>query len=72
MEYYGSRGFSELNLVDETDQFFKTGIVTIMGEPDFYRSNYSAKSFIGSALLMKPGIFPGKPNIKFTVYYIDP
>lgn len=36
-EYCGSRGFTALNLVDETDNFAKTGIVTILGNKDFAR-----------------------------------
>ena len=39
-EYYGSRGFAELNLVDETRDFSRTGIVTIMGSPDFKRTSF--------------------------------
>ena len=36
-EYSGSRGFTAMNLVDETDNLSKTGIVTILGNKDFMR-----------------------------------
>lgn len=34
-EYYSRRGFRELNLVDETMGFSRTGLITFMGESDF-------------------------------------
>lgn len=38
-EYYSRRGFRELNLVDETRGFSRTGLVTLMGEPDFAKTS---------------------------------
>lgn len=34
-EYSGVKGFTELNVADETENFTKTGLVTIMGSSDF-------------------------------------
>lgn len=34
-EYSGTKGFTELNVADETENFSKTGLVTIMGSSDF-------------------------------------
>lgn len=39
-EYFGRRGFTEMNLVDETDSFTRTGIVTCMGSPDFREADF--------------------------------
>ncbi|MDR0469836.1 MAG: baseplate J/gp47 family protein [Peptococcaceae bacterium] len=36
-EYYGKNGWTSLNVVDETRQLRKTGIVTFMGSRDFRR-----------------------------------
>ena len=42
-EYYGRNGFTELNLVDETCNFSKTGIVTIMGNCNFKKHRLFGK-----------------------------
>lgn len=42
-EYYSEHGFKELNVTDETENFRKTGIVTLTGRNDFRRQKYFGK-----------------------------
>lgn len=65
-EYYGSRGFSELNLVDETDSLSKTGIVTIMGEPDFVQKQLFGQKLYWIRIVDEAGYFSRKTE--HTVY----
>lgn len=34
-QYYGSNRWNDLNVIDETENFRKTGIITMIGNPDF-------------------------------------
>ena len=56
-EYQGPRGFEEMNLVDETNSFSKTGLVTIMGTPDFKKSTYFGKSLYWVRIVDEAGYF---------------
>lgn len=56
-EYYGSNGFTELNFVDETDSFLKTGLVTIIGEPDFKQKMLFGKNLYWLRLTDIDGYF---------------
>lgn len=56
-EYYGSRGFAELNLVDETEGFSRTGIVTIMGSPDFKRTDFFGRELYWVRIIDESGFY---------------
>ena len=42
-EYYSERGWRPLNVIDETDSFYRTGIVSIMGNSDCKRHEIYGK-----------------------------
>lgn len=43
-EYWGPKGWKEVNLVDETQGLTKSGIVTMIGAEDFQRRTYFGKN----------------------------
>lgn len=43
-EYYGSNKWNTLNVIDETDNFRQTGILTIIGNYDFIKRNLYGKN----------------------------
>ena len=42
-EYSGKRGWKNLNAIDETENFRKTGIITMIGSPDFEKRRLLGK-----------------------------
>ena len=56
-EYYSKRGFAEINLVDETDGFSRTGIVTLMDSPDFIRTSFFDRDLYWIRILDESGYY---------------
>lgn len=63
-EYYGSRGFTELNPVDETESFSKTGIVTIMGMPDSRKTEIFGEDLYWLRIIDEAGYFARQTGVR--------
>lgn len=56
-EYYNGRNFKEINLVDETKNFSKTGIVTMMGSKDFKKCRLFGQELFWIRIVDEGGYF---------------